>query len=151
MAAQEKTGSCERRLVLSNNLSELDRLGAFARDIGRDDGLDEDRVFALQLCLEEAVANIITHGGTQEGSGKQIWVTIAQAAHCLVACLEDDGALFDPTKVPPPQHPTSLEDVRVGGLGVHLIRKLTTDMRYERVGGRNRLTLEFGPSAERPT
>jgi anti-sigma regulatory factor (Ser/Thr protein kinase) len=150
MAAQEKSGSCERRLLLSNNLSELDRLGAFARDIGRDDGLDEDRVFALQLCLEEAVANIITHGGAQEGSNKHIWVTIAQAAHRLVACLEDDGFPFDPTTVAPAQHPTSLEDARVGGLGVHLIRKLTTDVRYERVEGRNRLTLEFGPDAEMP-
>lgn len=150
MAAQEKTGSCERRLVLSNNLSELDRLAAFARDIGRDDGLDEDRVFALQLCLEEAVTNIIMHGSAQEGSGKHIWVTIAQAAPCLVACLEDDGSPFDPTKVPPPQQPSSLEEAPVGGLGVHLIRKLTTDMHYERIGGRNRLILEFGPSAGRP-
>lgn len=76
MAAQAKTGSCERRLVLSSKLSELDRLGAFARDIGRADGLDEDRVFALQLCLEEAVANIITHGGARQGSDKQICITI---------------------------------------------------------------------------
>ena len=150
MAAQAKTGSCERRLVLSSKLSELDRLGAFARDIGRADGLDEDRVFALQLCLEEAVANIITHGGARQGSDKQICITIPQAAPGLAARIEDDGAPFDPTKVPPPQQPASLEAAQVGGLGVHLIRKLTTGMRYERVGGRNRLTLEFGSSSETP-
>ena len=77
-------------------------------------------------------------------------VTIAPTEDGLVACLEDDGTPFDPTKVAPPQQPTSLADARVGGLGVHLIRKLTTDMHYERIGGRNRLILEFGPSAGRP-
>jgi hypothetical protein len=36
---------------------------------------------------------------------------------------------------------------QLGGLGIHLIRKLTTNIRYERVGERNRLTLEFEPKA----
>jgi anti-sigma regulatory factor (Ser/Thr protein kinase) len=136
-----------RRLVLSSNLRELDRLGTFARDVGREDGLDEAQIFALQICLEEAVTNIIRHGGSEEDSNKQIWVTISPAPS-LVACLEDEGPPFDPTKVPPPQQPASLEEAPIGGLGVHLIRRLTTAMHYERVRERNRLTLTFGPHAQ---
>jgi serine/threonine-protein kinase RsbW len=139
-----------RRLVLSSNLSELDRLGAFARDIGHQEGLGEDQIFALQICLEEAVTNIIMHGGCKEDPEKQIWVTIAQTAPCLVACLEDEGLPFDPTKVPAPQQPASLEHAQIGGLGVHLIRNLTSDMSYDRVAGRNRLTLTFGSGADAP-
>jgi anti-sigma regulatory factor (Ser/Thr protein kinase) len=133
---------------MSKKLSELDRLSAFTRDIGHDDGLSEDQVFALQICLEEAVTNIIMHSGSAE-RGKQIWVTISPTPD-LVACLEDEGEPFDPTKVPPPQQPGSLEDAQVGGLGVHLIRRLTAGMRYERVAGRNRLTLEFAPRSKAP-
>jgi serine/threonine-protein kinase RsbW len=136
-----------RRLVLSSNLKELDRLSAFTRDFGRAERLDDTQIFTLQICLEEAVTNIIRHGGSEEDSSKHIWVTIS-AAPSLVACLEDEGIPFDPTKVPPPQQPASLEDAPIGGLGVHLIHKLTAAMCYERVGERNRLTLTFGPRTE---
>ena len=137
-----------RRLVLNSKLSELDRLSAFARDVGREDGLSKDQIFALQICLEEAVTNIIRHGGS-ENKGKHIWVTISPAP-LLVACLEDEGSPFDPTKVPLPQRAGSLEDAQVGGLGVHLMRKITAGMRYERIAGRNRLTLEFASTSETP-
>jgi anti-sigma regulatory factor (Ser/Thr protein kinase) len=107
----------------------------------REEGLGEDQVFALELCLEEAAANIITHGVPTD----HIWVSIARVPPYLVARLEDDGTPFDPTAVPARAAPLSLELAQLGGLGIPLIRKLTTNMRYERVGGRNRLTLEFTP------
>lgn len=132
-------------LLLRSDLNELPRLANFARSVGRDTGQDQDRIFALELCLEEAVANIILHGNSDEPAGKQIWVTITDNADSLVACIEDNGTSFDPTQLPAPPVPTSLEDASVGGLGVHLIRKFTSDMRYERVDGRNRLILVFAP------
>jgi anti-sigma regulatory factor (Ser/Thr protein kinase) len=149
MTVRGETSTRERRLVLRNDLTELDRLGAFARDIGHDEGLDADRLFALELCLEEAVANIIMHGGAGgRGGKKQITVALVHGAPSLAVSIEDDGRPFDPTAVPPPAIPASLADARVGGMGVHLIRKMTTDMHYERVGERNRLTLIFGRRAE---
>jgi anti-sigma regulatory factor (Ser/Thr protein kinase) len=150
MTASDETSSCERRLVLGDDLGELGQLDAFVHDIGRDEGLNTDQIFALGLCLEEAVANIIMYGGPGEHGGKHIAVTVMDGAPSLAVCLEDDGGPFDPTKVPPPSHPMSLEEARIGGMGVHLIRKLSTDMRYERVDGRNRLTLTFGPRADPP-
>ncbi len=148
MTAPEKISSCERHLVLRNDLAELERLGAFARDFGHAEGLDQEQIFALELCLEEAVANIIMHGGAGDRSGEPISVTMARGAPSLVVHLEDSGSPFDPTAAPPPETPASLEDARIGGMGIHLIRKLTTDMRYERVAGCNRLTLIFGPRPE---
>jgi anti-sigma regulatory factor (Ser/Thr protein kinase) len=142
MPMREETA--ERHVVLENKLTELARLTAFARDVGREEGLGEDQVFALELCLEEAAANIITHGVPTD----HIWVSIARVPPYLVARLEDDGTPFDPTAVPARAAPLSLELAQLGGLGIPLIRKLTTDMRYERVGGRNRLTLEFTPRSK---
>lgn len=134
------------RLELRSDLNELPRLSTFARAVGRDEGLDSDRIFALELCLEEAVANVILHGRSKSAVDKRISVTITHDAPAIVACLEDNGPQFDPTKIGPPPVPASLEEARVGGLGVHLIRKLTSDMRYERVGERNCLTLVFAPT-----
>ena len=50
----------ERRLVLRNNLAELNRLAGWIEGWAQQD-LSPDLSFAVQLCLEEAVANIIVH------------------------------------------------------------------------------------------
>jgi serine/threonine-protein kinase RsbW len=144
MPTREETA--EHHVVLENKLTELARLTAFARDAGREQGLAEEQIFALELCLEEAAANIITHGISTD----HIWVSIARVAPYVVARVEDDGAPFDPTAVPARAAPLSLELAPLGGLGIPLILKLATNARYERVAGRNRLTLEFEPKAGAP-
>jgi anti-sigma regulatory factor (Ser/Thr protein kinase) len=45
----------------------------------------------------------------------------------------------------------SLAQVRIGNLGIHLMRSFASSMQYERRDGRNRLTLRFSePQPERP-
>ncbi len=136
-----------QRLELRSDLSELPRLSAFVRTVGRDGGLDSDRMFALELCLEEAVANIIVHGRSENATDKRISVMISNEAQTLVVRIEDDGPSFDPTVVETRAVPASLEEAEVGGLGVHLVRELTSDIRYERVENRNQLTLIFAVPA----
>lgn len=143
MSASEGASSLVRRLVLRKDVNELPRLAAFARATAEHDGVGQDQVFALELCLEEAVANIILHGGTGDHAGTHIRVTITYDAPALIVLLEDDGSAFDPTQVPPPPTPASLAEAPIGGLGVHLMRKLTSEMRYERIDGKNCLTLVF--------
>jgi anti-sigma regulatory factor (Ser/Thr protein kinase) len=97
--------------------------------------------FALQLCLEEAVANIVMYGGAPEAAA--IAIEIAHSGGIVKATVEDSARPFDPTQVPPRQQPTSLDETRVGELGVHLIRQYSSEMRYERRDDRNLLTLRF--------
>ncbi|WP_040581625.1 ATP-binding protein [Methyloferula stellata] len=132
-----------RQIVLENALGELDRLTNFTREIGDETGLAADRIFALELCLEEAVVNIITHGGSHPD--KRITVTLMNAVPAVTIRIEDNGEPFDPTQVPPPPPPASLDDAVPGGQGIPLIRKLASEMRYEYAGGINRLTLVFAP------
>ena len=98
--------------------------------------------FAVQLCLEEAVANVIMYGGAK-GDRLEIAVELERNGEALVARIEDNGRQFDPTPVPAPSIATSLEDAKIGDVGIHLIRSFASGMRYERRGGRNRLTLRF--------
>src|ERR1700753_2619854 len=98
------------RLELRTDLSELPRLSAFARMVGRDEGLDADRMFALELCLEEAVANIIVHGRLENADDERISVAISNEAQTLIVRIEDDGPSFDPTVVETRAVPASLEE-----------------------------------------
>jgi serine/threonine-protein kinase RsbW len=130
-----------RRLVLRNDFAELPRLAAWLEGCaGR--GMSSDVSFAVQLCLEEAVANVIMYGGGKDDR-LEIAVEVERNGAMLVARVVDNGRAFDPTGVPPPAMAASLAQAKVGDLGIHLMRSFASGMHYERRDGRNRLTLRF--------
>jgi anti-sigma regulatory factor (Ser/Thr protein kinase) len=130
-----------RRLVLRNDVAELKRLAGWIEGFaGR--GMSPDVSFAVQLCLEEAVANIIMYGAAKDDR-LEIAVELERNGGTLVARIEDNGRQFDPTRAPSPSVATSLEEAKIGDLGIHLMRSFASGMDYERRDGRNRLTLQF--------
>jgi serine/threonine-protein kinase RsbW len=129
------------RLELRGDLSGLRRLAGWI-EAGAQHELSADTSFAVQLCLEEAVANIIMHGGAKDDR-VEIAIELERDGAMLVARIEDTGCEFDPTQFPPLSMAKSLEDPKIGDYGIHLMRSFASSMHYERREGRNRLTLRF--------
>jgi anti-sigma regulatory factor (Ser/Thr protein kinase) len=132
------------RLVLQSDLAELQRLAAWIEGWARKD-VSSDLSFAVQVCLEEAVANVIMYGGMSDARLK-IVIEVERNDTTLVARVVDNGRQFDPTQVPPPSIPASLAEAKIGDLGIHLMRSFASGMHYERRDGCNCLTLRFKES-----
>jgi anti-sigma regulatory factor (Ser/Thr protein kinase) len=135
-----------RRLVLRNEIADLPQLSHWIETCTRQD-VSSDLAFAVALCLEEAVVNIIMHNG-RDGDRLEIAVELARECGAVTASVVDNGREFDPTRVAPPTRPASLKDAKVGDLGIHLIRSFASEMRYQRDGDRNRLMLRFVESGD---
>jgi serine/threonine-protein kinase RsbW len=90
------------------------------------------------IAADEIVSNILSHGG---GAAPWIEVTARVGDGMVVVEVVDDGAAFDPTVAAAPDTSLSLEDRAIGGLGVHLVRRMMDELDYERRDGRNRLRL----------
>jgi serine/threonine-protein kinase RsbW len=129
------------RLQLRGDLSELSRLAAWI-EARAPHQLSTNASFAVQLCLEEAVANIIMHSGTKN-DGLEITIELEGNSERLVARIEDNGGKFDPTQFPYRSVANSLKEAKVGQVGIHLIRSFADGMHYGRRDGRNQLTLRF--------
>ena len=56
--------------------------------------------------------------------------------------IEDNGVMFNPLEKVDPDFPENVEDAKIGGLGIHIIRKLMDNVSYEREKGKNRLTMK---------
>ncbi|MBQ4445373.1 MAG: ATP-binding protein, partial [Prevotella sp.] len=56
--------------------------------------------------------------------------------------ISDEGAAFDPTIAKNADTSLSAEERPIGGLGILLTRKLVDTINYERINGRNILTLK---------
>src|SRR5215216_2852674 len=127
-------------LKLGRDLAELKRLAGW---IESQQELSVETSFAIQLCLEESVANIILHGGAGKDDRLEITVKLERNDEIIIARIEDNGREFDPTRFPPLSAAKSLQEAKVGDLGIHLMRSFVNAMHYERRDGRNRLTLRF--------
>ena len=139
MIAMSNVGAS--RLVLRNDVAELERLAGWIEGFTRQ-STSPDVLFAVQLCLEEAVANIIMYGGAKDDA-LVIAVELERNCGTLVARIEDNGRQFDPTRAPPPAPAASLDEAKIGDVGIHLMRSFANGMDYERRDGHNRLTLRF--------
>jgi len=130
-----------RKLVLTNQLAELDRLAPWLQQWS-DIDLSGNTSLAIQVCLEEAIANIIMYGAVED-ERIEISVELNSAAGMLVAQIEDTGQEFDPTQAPLLTVASSLADAKPGKVGIHLMRSFSDEMTYLRDGDRNHLTLQF--------
>lgn len=129
-------------LVLRNRLEEIGRIGEAVEAFFETHGLAPGAAAPLALALDELATNAIAHGfppGCESPAALRI--TLRREAGAVVAVLEDEGRPFDPLSVPPPDTSLGLEARPVGGLGVHLVRRLMDEVTYERADGRNRVRL----------
>lgn len=97
--------------------------------------------FQLNLAIDELATNVISYGW-DDGRPHQLHIGLSRMSDRLIVLIEDDARPFNPLERPPPDLDAPLENRAIGGLGIHFVREFATDLSYERVAGRNRLTIE---------
>ena len=133
----------EYSFELKSNLSELDNLCRHLETFGQKTGLSKKFVFEVNLVLDELFTNIISYG-FDDGREHVIKVTITPENGGLCLYIEDDGKPFNPVEFEVPDVSCSIEECKIGGLGIHIIRKLMDDICYERCEDKNILKLKKG-------
>ena len=128
---------------VGEDLADVDPVVAWADALAESGGLDDQVRYAIQVCLEEALANLIVHGVCAPGA-KAISVTFEAAAPTATVTISDACAPFDVTTQSGPE--SDMADMPLGGLGLRLLRSFATTMTYAALGERNVLTLTFAPA-----
>ena len=107
-------------------------------------GVPADATIRLDHCLDEALANVIAHGGPAARAspvGLHFAVRRKRGACAADLTLLYDGVAFDPSAHQPRSRPANLEEASVGGLGLLMLRHFADSIEYDRSDGRNRLTI----------
>jgi anti-sigma regulatory factor (Ser/Thr protein kinase) len=96
--------------------------------------------YALRLCIEEMVANLLLHALRPE---RPVQVRLTILAAPLRLLIEDDAAAFDPTAQPEPEPASDLDHAAIGGRGLPLVRRFSLGLRYTRDSGWNRVEIRL--------
>ncbi len=139
----EHTSTPAPRLTLQSQLEELVRLWPWVQALAGEYAIPADTQFAIDLCLEEALSNIIRHGYRAQ-PGFPITIDCAPDGTELVFTVEDQAPAFDPlafsaiSEMPPP---SPIDRLRPGGHGIRLMRRFAGSLDYRRLANGNRLTV----------
>ena len=129
-----------KSIVLPNDVKEVSKLTAFVEEVCEAMGFDGALTAQLTLAIEEAVVNVMKYAYPPQKRGD---VTIEAQSNDLRLkfTIIDSGMPFDPTVRAEVDTTLSAEDRPIGGLGIHLVRKIMDSINYERVDSLNVLTL----------
>ncbi len=142
MDPEPKHGSqtlCFARSV-PNTLEGISVLNAEVGVFLQSAGVSTEAIYAVETSVEEMLTNVVKYG-YDDSAAHVIAVEIIVSRHDVKLILEDDGHPFDPTRQASPDMDRSIEDIPIGGLGIHLVRSLTESMEYNRENGRNRVII----------
>jgi sigma-B regulation protein RsbU (phosphoserine phosphatase) len=128
-------------LIMRNDIQQIPTLAEWIEGLG----VPEELNMPINLALEEAVTNVMLYA--YPGQHGSVLVEFAQAtdpqtaATRLIFTITDSGVPFDPTQRPEADISSSAEEREIGGLGIHLVRQIMSEVRYERKEDKNVLTL----------
>lgn len=121
-------------LRLRPELAELATLTDFIEIFAEDHGLPAVDTYAFTLAAEELFANTLRHCSPPATVVEFFMTADLDSAS---AVYSDDGPEFDPTALAEADTTLPAEQRRIGGLGIHFIRKSMPVFRYQRRDGRN--------------
>ena len=128
-------------LSIKNDLGEIGRMSQEVASWCHTQVLPEEVEFQIDLVLDELVSNVIRHG-LKDNKEHFIAVNMWCDGHDLVLEVEDDGVPFNPLDNPTPDINKPIEERRIGGLGIHLVRQIMDTLAYERRGEKNYLFMK---------
>lgn len=88
-------------------------------------------VQAVHLMLDELITNVVEHGYPASQHG-EIHVTVWQSPGQLDVQVRDHARAYDPLSAREPDLTADIETRAIGGLGIHFVRQLADEVRYER-------------------
>jgi len=114
-------------------------------------GLSAEKLYKIQLAIEEAVVNICQYAYLEEAAVNLVNYPYRSPGHLVIRARQegdsfaldviDEGLAFNPLSVAPPDLDARPQEPSLKGIGIHLIRQVTDEVRYSRIQDRNVLTL----------
>ncbi len=123
-------------IVMRNDIEQIPTLAEWVESLGVPSALN----MTINLALEEAVTNVMLYAYPKDKKGS-VLIEAEKRADQIKFVISDSGIAFDPTQQAEADITLSAEDRAIGGLGIHLVRQIMDDIRYERIDGKNILTL----------
>ena len=125
-----------RKLHLDSDIQQIPKLSSFLATVAEEKKLSQSVATSINIAIEEAVTNVIMYSGADS-----VDIETESNDNEIIYTVKDSGKPFDPTQTPDVDTNQSLDDRKIGGLGIHLFKKIMDIVTYKRLGDKNILTM----------
>ena len=133
----------KKEIKLKNQVGELERVAVFIEEICEELGLGMELQMNLNLVMEEMVTNVIFYAYPQ-GEVADIELLAKSDGKELTFVLSDQGKEFDPTAKEDADLDVNPADRELGGMGIFIVKNIMNKVTYQRLEGKNLLTMTKG-------
>ena len=137
----------QSRLIVTVDSHAMRQLDGFVTGFVAERGIVAEEAHRILILLEELLTNLMKYGYPDGREPGRAEIALAINGDRLEIEFIDDGCAFDPFAGPPVDLDQPVESRPVGGLGLHLLRSMCDETRYERRDEHNviRLAREIAP------
>jgi serine/threonine-protein kinase RsbW len=136
------------RLTIDSKLGDVVHLATAINRLCSDRGLNEVEAYQVELCVCEAVTNVIRHGYREEPSHK-VSVAFSIDDERIEIEISDDGRPMSSEQIEKLLHgspefvmePSDVASLKEGGRGLQIIHEIMDERSYSSEGKTNRLRL----------
>ena len=130
------------KIKLPAKIENLRRFIDFVSDYAKQNQFSDERIKEIELATEEALVNISKYAYPNDIGDIELRCQM-QDNNILVIEIIDNGIPFDMNSVSEPDLNSSILNRNVGGLGIHLIKKMVDEINYKREKDKNHLIFLF--------
>jgi len=127
-------------LTIGSDIEKIPLVSARLEDTMEAYGFSPEEILDTQLAVEEVITNVIVHG--YKKTGHEIHLSCRFTGDHIEINVADSAPRFDPLSIPEPELDADIDERRIGGLGIYLVRQVMDTVSYRYENGRNILTLE---------
>jgi len=127
--------------ILKTQKVEINNFNEILEEFGKKEKIPFKENMEICLAVEEILMNIISYAHSGEAD-HDIELNWRLEEDFFVLEIIDDGIEFDPLKLPKPDLESSVEDRKIGGLGIYFVRKMMQEVQYKRENGKNNLLIK---------
>jgi len=129
-----------KEITINNELAEIDRINEIFNALCEQYKIPGVIYRKFNIAFDELINNIVSYGYNDDNE-HEINIRITITEEQLQVSIEDDGIAFNPLKSGDPDINASIEDREIGGLGIHMVKKLMDNVSYKRYPKKNLTTL----------
>lgn len=131
----------EMHMELAPRLSAISSLAEVIEEFGQNHDIPDAQIYFVNLEIDELMTNYVAYAYHRVKRPRML-VTLRAFANKLVLVVTDSGPPFNPLEAPEADLTSEMDERRVGGMGLHLVRQYADRIDYRCIDDQNILSLE---------
>ena len=134
-----------KKMILNAETDRMDEVIDFINAELEEHGLPMKTIMQIDIAVDEIFGNIANYAYAPEIGEASVSVEVEQDPLCAVIRFTDHGKPFDPLQIEEPDITLGIDERKIGGLGIYMVRKSMDEVSYAYEDGLNILTIRKRP------